>query len=86
MLWCMQRTNIYLDDRQVRAMDELAAEAGVSRAEVVRRLIDEGLSRGRSGGDTVAAIRESFGVYQDLEAPRREAAERDEDLERLRAR
>ena len=38
----MQRTNIYLDERQVEALDRLAQTEGVSRAEVIRRLLDRG--------------------------------------------
>ncbi|MFT3889322.1 MAG: ribbon-helix-helix protein, CopG family [Arachnia sp.] len=40
----MQRTNIFLEERQTEALDRLAADEGVSRAEIIRRLIDRGLS------------------------------------------
>lgn len=59
----MQRTNIYLDDRQLRALDRLAQARGVSRAEVVRTLIDRGLSGGEHDpASDLAAIEASFGV------------------------
>ena len=35
MMWCMQRTNIYLEERQTELLDQLAIDQGVSRAEVV---------------------------------------------------
>jgi metal-responsive CopG/Arc/MetJ family transcriptional regulator len=59
----MRRTNIYLADDQCSALDELARSSGISRAEVIRRLIDEALSSDRRDllGD-LAAINESFGI------------------------
>lgn len=36
----MQRTNIYLDEEQARALKHLAAEEGLSVAELVRRAVD----------------------------------------------
>ena len=62
MMRCMHRTNIYLDDAQISALDQIATQEGVARAEVVRRLIDRGL--GRTGDDATSdlrAIEESFG-------------------------
>lgn len=68
----MRRTNIYLDDAQCRALDELAAAQATSRAAVIRRLIDEGLADGgRSVDDDVAVIEASFGVVPDLRPVRR---------------
>lgn len=66
MVRCMNRTNIYLEPRQTEALDELARLDGVARAEVVRRLIDEGLAqrRGRLERD-LRAIEESFGALAD---------------------
>ena len=67
----MRRTNIYLADEQCVALDRIAQAEGVSRAEVVRRLIDVGLTG--SGDDLLAdlaAIRESAGALaNDLDAP-----------------
>src|SRR5947208_3356242 len=40
MMWCIQRTNIYLDERQCELLDRLASEEGVSRAELIWRLLD----------------------------------------------
>jgi len=61
----MQRTNIYLDERQCQELDRLAGSRGVSRAALIRELIDRAL-----GNDTddlataLAAIDESFGVLE----------------------
>jgi metal-responsive CopG/Arc/MetJ family transcriptional regulator len=62
----MRRTNIYLADDQCSALDELARSSGISRAEVIRRLIDEALASDRRDllGD-LAAINESFGILDE---------------------
>lgn len=62
----MRRTNIYLADDQCSALDEIARSTGISRAEVVRRLIDEAIASDRRDlqGD-LAAIEESFGALGD---------------------
>ncbi|MPZ26371.1 MAG: ribbon-helix-helix protein, CopG family [Micromonosporaceae bacterium] len=80
----MTRTNIYLDDRQTAMLDRLASEEGVSRAEVIRRLIGRALS-GRDDDLAVdlAAIEESFGVLENADAPVREPGSREEHLARL---
>jgi Arc/MetJ-type ribon-helix-helix transcriptional regulator len=41
----MRRTNIYLDDEQVRALRHLAAEERASVAELVRQAVDGYLAR-----------------------------------------
>ncbi|SDD35170.1 Ribbon-helix-helix protein, copG family [Geodermatophilus telluris] len=59
----MRRTNIYLDEDQTAALDTIARAAGVSRAELVRRLVDRGVSAAPSDLDAdLAAITESFGA------------------------
>lgn len=63
MLWCMRRTNVYLDDAQTVALDEVARGQGISRAELVRRLLDRGLrSTSVDQEADLAAIEDSFGV------------------------
>ncbi|HMK97060.1 MAG TPA: ribbon-helix-helix protein, CopG family [Acidimicrobiales bacterium] len=64
----MYRTNIYLDEGQAAALDDLALAAGISRAELVRRFIDRGIND--SGDDLQAdleAIESSFGVLAGAE-------------------
>jgi hypothetical protein len=60
---CMNRTNIYLDERQTRSLDELARAQGISRASLIRRLIDRGLDTTDDDlASDLAAIETSFGV------------------------
>lgn len=60
---CMQRTNIYLEEEQCAVLDRLAAEQGISRSEIIRRLLDEGLGVGRPRLEAdLAAIDASFGA------------------------
>ena len=84
MIWCMQRTNIYLDADQTAALDRLAKEEGVSRAELIRRLLDRALTS-RDGDLTadIAAIDESFGALHDVEIPIRGRGDREEHLARM---
>ena len=60
----MKRTSIYLADGQAIALDRMAERAGISRAELIRRLIDRAIG-GQPGADLaadLAAINGSFGV------------------------
>jgi hypothetical protein len=63
----MKRTNIYLDEAQAVALDELSRARGVSRAELVRRILDGALEVGQAGtlADDLAAIDESFGALRE---------------------
>lgn len=64
MMWCMKRTNIYLAEGQVAALDRVAQAEGVSRAELIRELIDRAVG-GQPGADRAAdltAVDESFGI------------------------
>jgi hypothetical protein len=65
----MKRTNIYLEEDQAEALDELARCKGVSRAEIIRRMIDEALSAGQTDdlAADLAAIHDSFGVLRDAD-------------------
>lgn len=61
------RTNIYLEARQTAALDEAAQARGISRAELVRQLVDDGIGGSASTDVEVdlAAIDASFGVLSD---------------------
>lgn len=84
MIWCMQRTNIYLEDRQTAALDQLAAAEGISRAEVIRRLIDQGLEgRSRDLVVDLAWIDASFGVAVEIDHAPREPGAREDHLARI---
>ena len=84
MIWCMRRTNIYLEDRQTEALDRLAAGEGVSRAEIIRRLLDRALA-GKDDrlAEDLAAIDCSFGVLAEIDVPDREEGAREEHLARI---
>jgi hypothetical protein len=63
----MKRTNIYLDEGQSAALEQVARTQGISRAEVIRQLIDRSIgSSGAADLDAdLDAIRDSFGVARD---------------------
>jgi hypothetical protein len=85
MVWCMKRTNIYLAEGQAAALDRVARAEGVSRAELIRELIDRAIG-GRSGADLaadLAAIDESFGTLAGEETFARARDERMDYLDRL---
>ena len=80
----MRRTNIYLADEQCEALDALAVQEGVSRAELIRRIVDAGLAgddEDREGD--LAAIENSFGVLEDLEPAGRGDGDRSDHLDRV---
>jgi hypothetical protein len=84
MMWCMRRTNIYLDEEQTASLDRLAEQEGISRAELIRRLIDRALTGDdASRAADLVAIEESFGTVGDLESALREAGDREEHLARI---
>jgi hypothetical protein len=82
----MNRTNIYLDEEQARSLDEVARAQGISRAALIRRLIDRGLDQ--SDGDLesdLAAIEGSFDVLSsDEDFLARGADERSQHLDSVR--
>ena len=84
-MWCMKRTNIYLAEGQAAALDRVAQAAGVSRAELIRELIDRAIG-GHPGADLVAdlaAIDGSFGILAEEDTFARGRDERMNYLERL---
>ncbi len=80
----MERTNIYLERRQTETLDRLAADEGVSRAEIIRRLLDQALGGADDSLDSdLAAIEDSFGVLADVDAPVRAPGEREAHIGRI---
>ena len=83
---CMNRTNIYLEEEQARSLDEAARAQGISRAALIRRLINRGLDQ--SDGDLesdLAAIEGSFNILAgEEEFLERGADERSAHLEKVR--
>lgn len=63
----MQRTQIYITEAQERRLAELAADAGVSKAEVVRRLLDQGLGVDDGSEERRRAIRATSGILRDAD-------------------
>jgi len=82
----MNRTNIYLEEEQARSLDEAARAQGISRAALIRRLINRGLDQ--SDGDLesdLAAIEGSFNILAgEEEFLERGADERSAHLEKVR--
>ena len=84
MLWCMKRTNIYLDEGQTASLDRLAAQQGISRAELIRQLLDRTLNNADDNlASDLKAIGDSFGVLRDVESPDRGPGDREEHLDRM---
>ena len=84
MIWCMLRTNIYLEAAQAERLDRLAAQEGTSRAELIRRLLDRALSGGDRGLEhDLAAIDASFGSLIDIEVTPRHGDDRAAHLEKV---
>lgn len=80
-MWCMKRTNIYLDQDQTAALDRLALQEGVSRAEVIRQLLNRVLaSSEESLASDLHAIEHSFGVLRDVDVPVRGLGDREKHL------
>lgn len=80
----MRRTNIYLEEAQTAALDTLAAAQGLSRAELVRRFVDHGVSSLPADLEAdLAAIEESFGACAHEAAFERAPDERAAHLDRV---
>ncbi|MGI8613254.1 MAG: CopG family transcriptional regulator [Nocardioidaceae bacterium] len=81
----MKRTNLYLDEHQTAALDEVARAAGISRAELVRRLVDQGMAGGPADLEAdLDAIEASFGALDDAPQPARGTDARAAHLSRVR--
>lgn len=63
----MQRTQVYLTDEQRRRLGQRARDSGVPMAEVLRRILDEGLGISDSRAERLAAVDESAGALADDE-------------------
>ncbi len=67
----MRWTSIYLDEARCRQLDRLARRRGISRAALIRELIDHALGgQDADVADDLAAIDESFGALPDLDLER----------------
>jgi metal-responsive CopG/Arc/MetJ family transcriptional regulator len=81
----MNRTNIYLDENQARSLDEAARAQGISRAALIRRLIDRGLGQNEDDLESdLAAIEASFNVLSGEDFLERRSDERSRHLDNVR--
>jgi metal-responsive CopG/Arc/MetJ family transcriptional regulator len=69
----MVRTQIHLDDAQVRALDRLSHETGASRSELIRRAIDRVYGTGgRPLPRSIGIVSVGFDASRDEEVLERE--------------
>jgi hypothetical protein len=61
----MRRTQIYLTEQQDQRIDALARSRGVSKAAVIRGMLDAGLDLGGAEADAVLAISSTAGICAD---------------------
>lgn len=61
----MRRTQMYLTDAQRSRLAARARADGVSEAEVIRRILDEGLGIHAPDDDRLAAVDETAGLLAD---------------------
>lgn len=61
----MKRTQIYISDEQDRMIGTIASDLGVSKAEVVRQMLDRGLGKEDSDDQARNAIRATAGLLAD---------------------
>ncbi len=61
----MQRTQIYLTEVQQRAIAQRAADGQISKAEVIRRILDADLGIDDGTADRLAAIDATAGILPD---------------------
>ncbi len=61
----MDRTSIYLTEEQQKGLANRASEMGVSKSELIRRLLDEGLGIARRQDRIEQALEASRGIWSD---------------------
>ncbi|MGQ0848838.1 MAG: CopG family transcriptional regulator [Actinomycetota bacterium] len=61
----MRRTQIYITSEQDRRIAELAIDLGVSKAEVIRQMLDRGLGSGDAEEEAKNLIRATAGLLAD---------------------
>lgn len=63
----MRRTQIYITEEQEKLIASQASDAGVSKAEVVRRILDQALGLDSGTADRKRAILATAGLLSDAE-------------------
>jgi hypothetical protein len=61
----MQRTQIYLTERQQRLIAQMALERESSKAAVIRDILDRALGDGEAENEDLAIIRSTSGICSD---------------------
>jgi hypothetical protein len=61
----MKRTQIYISEEQDRLLAARAEDAGLSKAALIRRLLDQGLGIDDGADARLRAIDETFGILPD---------------------
>lgn len=64
----MKRTQIYITEEQERKIANIAEDLGVSKAEVIRQMVDRGLGNDDAGDQARNAIRATAGILTDYPA------------------
>lgn len=62
--YIMVRTQISLTEEQKQRLDAMAAEAGVSLSDLIRRAVDDRYPDTRDVDADIAAIRQAIGAWQ----------------------
>jgi hypothetical protein len=61
----MRRTQIYITEQQERRLAERARDEGISKAEVIRRILDRAFGGGDGEAEARAVIRATAGICAD---------------------
>lgn len=61
----MRRTQIYITDEQNQRLADSAQDAGISKAEAIRRILDRALDTGDPEAEARAIIDATSGIFAD---------------------
>lgn len=61
----MKRTQIYITEDQASRIQQLAEASEISKAEVIRRILDDALKTGNSEAESRAGILDTAGIFAD---------------------
>ena len=75
-MYIMQRTQIYLSERETEALDRAAKATGLTRSHLIREAIAERYLRRADAGDLERVLRETAGAWRDRDETGEEVVER----------
>ncbi len=81
-LYIVQRTQIYLTEREAEALDRVARQTGRTRSSLIREAIEARYLATPDKDETLRVLRETFGTWK--REPGEEAHEGPEFVEKLR--